>query len=299
MNQIKNRLLIYIVIAVVAVVGAAFAITRNQKINPSVPTPAQSHRSYSIKSQFRDLTYSPDKSTDYFFSIVDDRGSILKDFLITHTKIMHVIVVRTDLKYFQHLHPEFDEYTGKFALPSLTFPADGHYRIFADFVPREGQKDPAGNPLPVTISSEAVVVGFGYSRKPIGSEERTKIFDDIEVALQTRGPLISGVENMLMFALSQGNKPVTNLEEYLGALGHSVLLREGTLDFIHTHPVEVKSQDGTVNFMVTFPQPGKYKVFTQFQKNGKIITTDFVISVAQGQNTPLAKPAGMEHTRHP
>ena len=77
---------------------------------------------------------------------------------------------------------------------------------------------------------------------------------------------------------------MTDLEPYLGALGHSVILREGTLDFIHAHPVEevTAKQNGTVSFIVDFPEVGKYKVFTQFQRGGKVITTNFVVSVLKG-----------------
>ena len=90
---------------------------------------------------------------------------------------------------------------------------------------------------------------------------------------------------MFTYALTDAsNTPVKDLETYLGALGHAVVLREGTLDFIHAHPVEdaAKPQNGKVNFMVYFPEAGKYKVFTQFQRAGKVITIEFVVTVAEG-----------------
>ena len=152
-------------------------------------------------------------------------------------------------------------------------------------------------PLGVTIS-EDVKAGSTYNPMPIGMEEKTKIFEGLEVSLATHGTPASGAENMLMFSLKQNGKAVTDLEPYLGALGHSVILREGTLDFIHAHPMEDvgATQNGMVDFMVNFPEPGTYKVFTQFQRGGKVITTDFVVSVAQG-SMPASMP-DMDHSMH-
>ena len=39
------------------------------------------------------------------FRIADDRGRTVRDFDVEHTKRMHVIVVRRDMKGFQHVHP--------------------------------------------------------------------------------------------------------------------------------------------------------------------------------------------------
>jgi hypothetical protein len=58
---------------------------------------------------------------------------------------------------------------------------------------------------------------------------------------------------VLSFEVTQGGKAVTDLEEYLGALGHVVVLREGTLDFFHTHPIASSTApSGRVDFAVTF-----------------------------------------------
>jgi hypothetical protein len=250
-----------------------------------------------VKSDASDKSYSANTPNEYSFSIVDDQGNTLKNFEITHTKPMHVIVVRKDLKYFQHVHPEFDQATGQFTLNDLTFPDNGQYRIFADFAPSGGQKDPMGTLLPVTMS-EDVAIGSRYNPEAIGTEERVKTFDGYQVTLSTDQVLASGKEVMLTFDLKQNGKSVTDLQEYLGALGHSVILKEDTLDFIHAHPVEDvnKPQTGKVNFMVSFPEAGKYKVFTQFQRTGKVFVTDFVVSVAQGTGSDSVP--GMDHSVH-
>lgn len=259
--------------------------------------PIQSHRSYCIRSDSAGRTYAVRAPNKYSFSIVDDRGDTLKKFETTHTKLMHVIVVRKDLEYFQHIHPEFDPATGRFTFTDLTFPADGVYRIFADFAPGGGQKDAMGMPLAVTLSEDVPVgVGARYAPQALGSEEKEKTFDGYQVALSSDQALVSGKEIMLTFGLEQNGRPITDLQEYLGALGHSVILREGNLDFIHAHPMEDvnRPQTGEVGFMVDFPEAGRYKVFTQFQRQEKLTTTEFVISVRQG----TAQPDSMQNMMH-
>ena len=248
----------------------------------------QSHRSYCILPGPTGEVYASNTPKDFTFSIIDDQGNILKHFQITHTKQLHLIVVRKDLAYFQHIHPEINHTTGLISMSGLMFPADGPYRIFADFAPAGAQMDSMGMPVTAT-PYEDVVVGSGqFTPAPLGAEVKTKTFTGYQFALATHGTPASGSESMLMFNITQNGKPVTDLEPYLGALGHSVILREGSLDFIHAHPVEevTAKQNGTVSFMVDFPEAGKYKVFTQFQRGGKVITTDFVLTVAAGSSTP-------------
>lgn len=81
-------------------------------------------------------------------------------------------------------------------------------------------------------------------------------------------------------------------------LGHSVILREGTLDFVHAHPVETKIQNGAVNFNVNFSEAGKYKIVTQFQREGRVYTTDFVATVVQGASSVDEDMPETDHSVH-
>lgn len=288
-----------LLIAIIILTGALFFVAGEPTVSTNAPDvgtycspdgslsdvmPIQSHRSYCVKSLSDFGAFKAGEPHEYSFQIVDDQGSVAKDFAITHTKPMHVLIVREDLQHFQHLHPEFHETTGTFTLPDLTFPEAGRYRIFADFAMSGGMMDPSGSLLGITIS-EIVSIGKGYKPESLGSEVRVKEFGDLQVTLGTSDPLVSGVESTLSFALQADGQPVTDLEEYLGALGHSVILREDSLDFIHVHPVDdiQDAQDGTVEFMTTFPSAGRYKIFTQFQRGEQVMTTDFVVSVESGE----------------
>ncbi|GJD20009.1 hypothetical protein RIVM261_049650 [Rivularia sp. IAM M-261] len=60
--------------------------------------------------------------------------------------------------------------------------------------------------------------------------------------------------------------------------GHLVIVRQETsltsADYIHAHAVKNQTP-GQVKFMTSFPEPGLYKLWGQFNRNGEIITADF------------------------
>jgi hypothetical protein len=300
------------IILVIAVIFIAFAMYASKhRITDSNPNtsmnPIQSHRSYMLRSDAAEA-YQSNTPSSYTFSIVDEQGNTLKDFQTVHTKIMHVIVVRKDLAEFQHVHPDFNKATGQFTLSNLTFLSDGSYRIFTDFTPVGTMMGPDGMPLGVTLNQD-VQVGNLANYKPQSLQETaiTQTFNGYQVQLATNPTtLTAGSASVISYTIQQNGKVVTNLENYLGALGHSIVLSEGDLEFIHAHALntDITKQNGTVGFHVTFPKPGKYKLFTQFQHQGKVITTSFVVNVGAAPASEnmgsgnMMNMQGMDHSMH-
>ena len=65
--------------------------------------------------------------------------------------------------------------------------------------------------------------------------------------------------------------PVTNLQPYLGASGHLVVLRRSDLAYLHVHP-----EDGAgLRFGVEVPSAGTYRLFLDFQHDGVVRTAAF------------------------
>lgn len=256
----------------------------------------QRHRSYCIKSNIASLNIQPNVPVSLSFSIVDDEGNTVKDFALVHDMLLHLIVVRKDLNSFQHLHPEIEASTGQFTLSDLTFPSSGPYRIFADFTPSNAQMGADGMPLGVTISEDVTVAGT-YTAQAIGATERTKTFDGYEVTLTTSPESASTGMTMMSYTIKKDGKPITNLESYLAALGHSVVLKENTLDYIHAHAVQEPTarQTGTIDFHVEFPLGGNYKTFTQFKHEGRVHTVEFVVPVNETETSTIPE---MDHGEH-
>lgn len=300
-----------VVIAALAALGW-YAVRQNAVTPQTTETPAdqfgekdqttspvvQSHRSFTLKSDASSKNYQPQQPTTYTFFIANDQGTTVRDFATVHEKIMHLIVVRKDLQEFQHLHPDFNKATGQFTLANLTFPSSGTYRIFPDFTPVIGQLGPDGVPLSVTLYEDVNVGNLAnYKPQALTDTQLSKTLQGYQVQLTpSPTPVAAGQSTTLTFAINQNSKSVTNLEKYLGALGHTVVLREGDLEFLHTHALDenVTNQTGKVDFAVTFPTAAKYKVFSQFQHQGKILTTDFIltaVSPAAGTNQQTQAPA--------
>ena len=71
---------------------------------------------------------------------------------------------------------------------------------------------------------------------------------------------------------------VPDLEPYLGARAHMLLVSADLTEAIHGHPED----DGrpALTFTPIVPTPGDYKVWVQVQRRGVVITVPFWIKVA-------------------
>lgn len=251
--------------------------------------PTQSHRSYCVRAFTSVQDWRPKVPSDFAFDIVDDRGATLREFATVHEKIMHVIVVRHDLAQFQHVHPSFAAGTGRFTVSNLILPESGPYRLFADFTPTTAMRGPDGEPMPVTVPVDLEVGGPGeYRPEPLPAPSDVATTNAYEVTLNRPDTLRAGEEARLTFTIREGGKPVTDLEPYLGANGHGVVLREEDLAFIHTHAMGDPSalRTGQLPFMVHFAEPGRYRMFVQFQHRGNVQTAAFTLpTVVSGSSS--------------
>ena len=88
-------------------------------------------------------------------------------------------------------------------------------------------------------------------------------------------------------------KAVADLEPYLGAMGHLVIISTDGRDYVHAHPLsEVKTApEGVVEFAAHFPKAGIYKAWGQFQRGGSVFTVPFVLEHKGGKPMPQAARA--------
>ena len=208
-------------------------------------------------------TVTPGQPFALAFRIVDRRGQTVRDFDVEHTKRMHFIVVRRDMTGFQHLHPT-QRPDGTWSVP-VTLADAGAYRVFADFAVDE---------QPHTLADDLVVDGTVRSRALPAAAKSVDV-DGLRVAL-TEGATKAGEESELGFTVTRQGRPVA-VQDYLGAKGHLVALRQGDLAFLHVHPDEDRLQ-----FMATFPTAGRYRLFLQFKTtDGRLHTAAFTQEVAR------------------
>lgn len=214
------------------------------------------------------------KPVSLAINLQDSTGKSITKFDTFQEKLMHLIVVSDDLQFFSHLHPNYKE-NGRFEVEA-TFPASGNYTLFSDYKPASQKEE-------VSVL-KTQVPGNSPSAPPIDLNT-TKTFADTKANLKLSQPsLKAGQEVTLTFDLKQtsNNQPITDLEPYLGEQGHLVILKQSSpltkADYIHAHAMK-DTPAGQVSFMTSFPTPGKYKLWGQFNRNDKIIIADFWINV--------------------
>jgi len=208
-------------------------------------------------------TAQPGRRLDLVFRIAGRDGRTVRAFDVEHTKCMHLVVVRRDMTGFQHLHPT-QRPDGSWSVP-VTLRDAGSYRVFADF-------SVAGRPH--TLAGDLTADGAVRSR-PLPAEARTATVDGLRVSL-TEGASRAGRESELGFAVTRNGRPVA-VQDYLGAKGHLVALRQGDLAFLHVHPDENR-----LKFMATFPTAGHYRLFLQFKTaDGRLHTAAFTQDVTR------------------
>ena len=195
------------------------------------------------------------------FRILGKDGRAVHDYDVEHTKRMHLIVVRRDLTGFQHLHPTLSA-DGTWTT-MLTLPQAGAYRVFADF---------SVNDQPTTLADDLQVDG-NVSSRLLPAPAKSAATDGFRVRLD--GSVRADQESLLTFTVTRDGNPVS-LQDYLGAKGHLVALREGDLAFLHVHP-----DKNSLRFEATFPNPGNYRLFLQFKVAGQVHTAAFTLEVAR------------------
>ncbi len=213
---------------------------------------------------------APGKPTPLAIGIQDDAGQPVKAFDVNHEKLMHLIVVSEDLSHFEHLHPEHDG-EGTFRI-DLTFPTGGRYKLFADFVPEGGAQQ--------TVGEWVDVQGEGAAKPIEPDAELAKTVDGNAVELAIEG-LAPNAETMLTFSFrdAASGAPIDDLEPYLGAVGHVVILSADAETYLHVHPADESATGPEAMFHTSFPAGGTYKLWGQFQHEGRLMTVPFVVNV--------------------
>jgi hypothetical protein len=235
---------------------------------------------------------SPGKPTTFRFTVHHPvTGEQVRDFAIVHDKLFHLFIISRDLQEFAHIHPE-KHADGSFTI-AHTLPKAGHYTLYADFLPMGGGAQITGYPFS-TVGVETDLVAAGARITPDAVFEKS--VDAVKVELITeRVTLLGGEDVDLIFRFSDAATatPITDLEKYLGAFGHLVILSEDMTEYVHAHPREETQPDPNapisggpeVIFDATLPKPARYRAWLQFQRGGRLTTVTFTFAAPRPGET--------------
>jgi len=215
----------------------------------------------------------------------DGDENIIVELETVHEKKAHIIIVSNDLEYFSHLHPEF-EGNGTYSVKT-NLPFGGKYELFFEYKPKGGKK--------ITDRFNLDVEG---SEKPnaIFKSERYLFEDqDLSVMLRPAEDLFSGKEIHIPVSILKDGKELnaSNFDNYLGEKSHAVLIGIANFDFLHVHPMIMNNQ---LNLHMNIFKSGYYRLWLQFQIDGILYTTDFVLEVKpSNQLNEKQKPNHNQH----
>jgi Cu+-exporting ATPase len=225
----------------------------------------------------------PGQPTRLVATIVDaSTGSPIEDLTRSHEAWMHLIATRADLGTFAHIHPQPTGQPGQLAV-DIIFPTAGRYIINTEFR-RQGQLADVHDRQMITIAGAApapVVAAGGPG---------SVIVDGVRVRLD--GDAVTGGVSDLRFTVTDAltDQAVDDLQPYLAAAGHIVIMRADGQTFAHEH-AEVTDADGRPVFALPgttfgpeldihaeFPTVGIYRLWAQFRlADGGLITAPFTL----------------------
>lgn len=228
----------------------------------------------------------------------------IDNFALVHEKPYHLFVISQDMETYDHVHPE-KQSDGAYAI-EITLPRPGYYRLFSDFLPIGGAAQ--------VISH--VVATAGFEGDLVSSQARLvpdaslrKVAGNLAVTLSLpAGGLVAGREETLRYHVQDARtgQPVTDVEPYLGAFGHTLVMSADTLQYVHAHPVELlpdarvtaaPAAGPMLTFKAMLPAPGRYRAWTQIKRAGTVTTVAFTVDVASptsklvAQQPPVVRPA--------
>ncbi len=217
------------------------------------------------------------KPVNILFTIHDPRGMPVKNLEIVHEMPLHLLMVSKDLSWYAHEHPTPGE-DGTFTL-SFTFPQAGEYRLYHDFTPAQvGQQ---------VVQATLTVPGPAPATVPLTPDAGdAKQVDGYTVSLDAGPRITTGDATTMTYTILKDGSPVDNLEPYLGAMGHLVIISQDLTQFVHSHPLSetgAGARGPKVTFQAHFKAPGLYKGWGQFQRAGKVFTVPFTFTVEPGK----------------
>lgn len=199
--------------------------------------------------------------------LTDAYGAPVSDFEIVHEKKLHLIIIREGLDKFTHTHPEPGP--DGTMVTSMSFPEGGTYYFYADFTPRDGKG--------VTLMAELRVEGDvspAPSLDPYvpGRVQTDELLADVGIEAG------QGMHRVSFALMDLSEAPVTDLEPYLGAMGHFVVVSADGRKYVHSHPSN-GGESNEVVFDVHFPGPGIYKGWGEFQRGGTVMVVPVVMQI--------------------
>ncbi|MAZ49718.1 MAG: hypothetical protein CME65_14245 [Halobacteriovoraceae bacterium] len=226
-------------------------------------------------------------------------GEVIKEYKELHGKLMHMVLIKTDLSSFKHIHPYYEPVSGRFMITlnmplndpdnfhtnsSLTEP--GMYMLMADVWPRgigmrmghihvhaHGQHNMQRLELDPVVNNKSIKEFTQYGRD-------YKLELEYWSTAGCNGHLVEFMST-LYEKNSQGvYEPATDIDPWLGAGAHSVWVSQGMMGgpagmhYAHMH--SKIPEEGSSHFFnfhdLGIMKAGPQKIWIQIKQKSKVLT---------------------------
>ena len=252
-----------------------------------VPSAVAGH--YQLRLNSIPAVIKPGKKVALNFTILPPKaGNQLTNFNVVPEKVFHLFIVSQDLEHFEHILP-IQQPDGTFRV-ATTLPRAGSYNAYFEFTPAGATRQV----IRKTLVAQGPIEAPAVKATLVPDRERTKSVDGIRFKLTTNpSEIISAKVTHLEYHLVHDTteQPITDLQPYVGAWGYTFILSEDMSDSLHVRPETVISEGvdhsslrsgGDISFETFFRRPGRYRIWSQFQRQEKPLTTvSFTVNVVQ------------------
>lgn len=248
---------------------------------------SKSQKSYEVQIKTAQEPKAGESVTMTFTVVSGADKAPVKAFEVVHEQLMHLVMASEDLSWFGHEHPT-PKPDGTFDF-SGTFPSGGRYFLYTDFTPANGDNQLIQTVLDVNGKTKQKVnlVADSSLGRAVDGYRVSLVVDPTPLQVEKTATLTYSIRD------AKG-KPVTDMEPYLGAMGHLFAVHQGGDEVVHTHAIsktsseehdhsthtsaQIKESSGPdFSFKFALPKEGLYKTWAQFSRKGKILTVPFVL----------------------
>jgi hypothetical protein len=226
-----------------------------------------------------------------------------------HGKLMHLFLVRDgSLDAFAHLHPVAR------SAEALDFDVDvppvpaGRYRVYGDIVHESGYAQTLVSAVDISdggnrAQSDPDDSWFTGSARAESVSASLALPDGAQL-LWLRGdkPFSASEEQVLAFEVQDATGAMTTVEPYMGMAAHVAVTNADGSVFVHLHPAgsismaalqkfsgaasaehanHLSSLDGKLAIPFAFPKAGKYRLWVQIKRGGRVMTGAFDLNVGE------------------